>query len=133
MTGLVVIQVPINVPDKIADIICYTLLLVYILNNGGLSSNSNYLLILLFTYRFIGTYLFLIKNNRKYLFYFPNFFLEICLGLVVINHFPILKNYKEIILITIVIYKIILEYYLHIYKNTKNISVFLNVQRCKNL
>ena len=101
--------------DKIMDLICSTLLLVYILNNGGLSSNSNYLLILLFTYRLIGTYLFLIKNNRKYLFYFPNFFLEICLGLVVINHYPMLKNYKEIILITIVIYKIIAEYYLHIY------------------
>jgi hypothetical protein len=111
-----------QVSDKITDSICYTLLLFYILNNGGLSSNYNYLLILLFIFRLIGTSIFLIKNNRKYLFYFPNFFLEICLGLVVINYFPILKNYKEIILITIIIYKIILEYYLHIYKNTKNNS-----------
>ena len=105
--------------DKITDIVCYTLLLVYILKYGGLSSNYNYLLILLFIYRLIGTYLFLIKKNRTYLFYFPNFFLEICFGLVLINNFLILKNYKEFILISIVIYKIILEYYLHIYKNTK--------------
>ena len=102
--------------DKITDMICYTLLLVYILHSGGLSSKYNYLLILLFIYRLIGTYLFLIKKDTTYLFYFPNFFLEICFGLVLINNFLILKNYKEIILIVIVIYKLILEYYLHIYK-----------------
>lgn len=106
--------------DKITDIICYTLLLFYILNNGGMSANYNYLIIILYIYRLIGTFLFLIKNNRKYLFYFPNFFLEICLGLMVINHFPMFKKFKEIIILIIIIYKIILEYYLHIYKDTKN-------------
>lgn len=111
-----------QISDKITDTICYTLLLFYILNNGGLSTNYNYLLILLFIYRLIGIYLFLIKNNRKYLFYFPNFFLEICLGVMVINHFPILNKFKVNIFLFIIIYKIILEYYLHIYKNknTKN-------------
>jgi len=105
--------------DKITDIICYSILLFYILNNGGLSPTSNGILILLFLYRFIGTCIFLIKNNRKYLFYFPNFFLEICLGLIVINNYPILKNYKNTIIIAIVLYKFLLEYYLHIYKYNK--------------
>lgn len=106
--------------DKITDTICYTLLLFYILKNGGMSTNYNYLIILLFIYRLIGTSLFLIKNNRKYLFYFPNFFLETCLGLMVIKYFPMLKKFREIIILIIIIYKIIQEYYLHIYKNTQN-------------
>jgi hypothetical protein len=100
--------------DKITDSICYIILLFYILNHGGLSSNYNYLLIVLLLYRLIGTSLFIIKNNRMYLFYFPNFFLEICLGLMVIQYFPRLKRFKELILILIIPYKILVEYKLHI-------------------
>lgn len=99
--------------DKITDTICYTLLLIYILDKGGLSKNYNYLIILLFLYRLVGVYLFLIKNNRKFLFYFPNFFLEICLGLMIICYFPILKNFKEIIILIIIVSKIIIEYNMH--------------------
>jgi hypothetical protein len=103
--------------DKITDTICYVLLLIYILKNANLSTNYNNLIILLFIYRLIGLYLFLINNNRVYLFYFPNFFLEICLGLMIINYYPILDNFKIIIILFIIILKIIQEYYLHIYKN----------------
>ena len=99
--------------DKITDTICYSLLLIYILDKGGLSKNYNYLIILLFLYRLVGVYLFLIKNNRKFLFYFPNFFLEICLGLMIICYFPILKNFKEIIILIIIVSKIIIEYNMH--------------------
>ena len=106
-----------QVIDKINDTICYTLLLFYILKNGGMSSNYNYLIILLFIYRLIGVYLFLINNNRKYLFYFPNFFLEISLGIMIINYFQMLKKFKVIIFLIIVIYKIIQEYYVHIFRN----------------
>jgi len=106
--------------DKITDTICYTLLLFYILENGGMSTNYNYLIILLFIYRLIGVYLFLIKNNRKYLFYFPNFFLEICLGLMVIHYYPILKKFKPFIILIIIIFKILQEYFLHVYKDTKD-------------
>tara|TARA_B100000927_G_C16471816_1_gene471877 strand:+ start:2232 stop:2765 length:534 start_codon:yes stop_codon:yes gene_type:complete len=108
-----------QVSDKIVDTICYALLLFYLLNKGGLSPGYNYLIILLFIYRLIGVYLFLLKNSRKYLFYFPNFFLEICLGLAVINYFSNLKNFKVIILLIIFIYKIMLEYYLH-FREIKN-------------
>tara|TARA_Y100000741_G_C18255617_1_gene558849 strand:- start:1116 stop:1667 length:552 start_codon:yes stop_codon:yes gene_type:complete len=99
--------------DKISDSICYILLLFYILQNGNLSTNYNYLITLLLIYRLIGTYLFIIKNNRKYLFYFPNFFLEICLGLMIINYYPVLKEKEFIIIIIIIIYKIITEYFHH--------------------
>ena len=99
--------------DKITDTICYTFLLFYILKNGDLSTNYNYLLIVLYIYRLIGVFLFLIKNDRKDLFYFPNFFLEISLGLMVINYFPTLKKYREVILLLIAVYKILAEYYLH--------------------
>ena len=99
--------------DKIIDIICYTLLLFYIIDNGSLSVNYNYLIILLFIFRLVGLYLFIIKNNRNYLFYFPNFFLEISLILLIIDYFSIFKKYKLIIILLIIAYKIIFEYYLH--------------------
>ena len=76
--------------DKITDTICYSMLLYYILVNCNLSSKYKYILILLFIYRLIGVYIFLIKNNSTYLFYFPNFFLEISLVLSLINSFLIL-------------------------------------------
>jgi hypothetical protein len=109
-----------QISDKITDTICYTLLLFYILKNGGMNNNYNYLIVLLFIYRLIGIYLFFIKKNRKYLFYFPNFFLEICLGLMVINYFPNLKNFNVIIISIVIIYKIILEYYLHFHEPKNN-------------
>ena len=103
--------------DKIIDILCYTILLFDILKNGNLSTYNNNLLKYLFLFRLIGIFLFLLKNDRKYLFFFPNFFLEISLGLMFINNFKILENFKKIIFFTIIIFKIIQEYYLHIYKN----------------
>ena len=102
--------------DKITDTICYALLLLYILKNANLSTNYNNLIILLFIYRLIGLYLFLINSNRVYLFYFPNFFLEICLGLMIIDYYPILDNFKIIIILFIIVLKIIQEYFLHVYK-----------------
>ena len=109
-----------QVTDKIVDTLCYTILLFYILRNGSLSSYNNNLLKYLFIFRLVGVFLFLIKNNREYLFYFPNFFLEISLGLMLINKFKILDNYKTIIISTIIILKIMQEYYLHIYRNRLN-------------
>tara|TARA_Y100000768_G_scaffold234406_1_gene177203 strand:- start:2012 stop:2530 length:519 start_codon:yes stop_codon:yes gene_type:complete len=106
--------------DKITDSISYVLLSIYLFNNNNLSYQYYYLLLLLI-YRLIGTYFFLVTNNRQYLFYFPNFFLEICLGLYVINYFPILNSYKKGILINIIIYKIIQEYFLHY--NKKKIDI----------
>lgn len=101
--------------DKITDTICYTILLLYIIKYGKLNDNYNYFIIILFIYRLIGTYLFIIKNNKKYLFYFPNFFLEICLYLMFINYYPNLRDYENIIILCIFIYKLIIEYFLHVY------------------
>ena len=109
-----------QVTDKIVDTLCYTILLFYILRNGSLSSYNNNLLKYLFIFRLVGVFLFLIKDNREYLFYFPNFFLEISLGLMLINKFKTLDNYKTIIISTIIILKVMQEYYLHIYRDRLN-------------
>lgn len=102
--------------DKITDTICYALLLIYILKNANLSTNYNNLIILLFIYRLIGLYLFLINSNRVYLFYFPNFFLEICLGLMIIDYYPTLENFEITIISFIIVLKIIQEYFMHVRK-----------------
>ena len=65
--------------DKITDSICYILLLLYILKTNELSTRYKYILTGLLIFRLIGTFLFISTNNRKYLFYFPNFFIEIAL------------------------------------------------------
>lgn len=102
--------------DKVADTICYMLLLVYLLNNGRMSINYSYLIILLFIYRTIGVYMFLISEDRSYLFYFPNFFLEITLGLALTDYFKYLKPFKGFALAGIVLFKVAQEYYMHVYK-----------------
>lgn len=99
--------------DKITDTICYSILLYYTINHGGLSKNENCMLFILFIYRVIGTIIFIIKRDRKYLFYFPNFFLEITLGLMVIKHHTNLKKCKKEIMIIIILYKIAQEYIMH--------------------
>ena len=117
--------------DKINDMISYSMLLFFILNhlngekvdddktkNTGLSDIEKKLLIGLFLYRFIGTLFFLGTNNRKFLFYFPNFFLEIALALFTVRYFPYLQPYKKKILTATVITKVIIEYIMHF--NTKN-------------
>jgi len=117
--------------DKINDMISYSMLLFFILNhlngekvdddktkNTSLSDIEKKLLIGLFLYRFIGTLFFLGTNNRKFLFYFPNFFLEIALALFTVRYFPYLQPYKKKILTATVITKVIIEYIMHF--NTKN-------------
>ena len=102
--------------DKVTDTICYMLLLVYLLNNGRMSINYSYLIILLFIYRTVGVYMFLISEDRSYLFYFPNFFLEITLGLALTDYFKYLKPFKGIFLVGILLHKVAQEYYMHVYK-----------------
>lgn len=102
--------------DKVTDIICYFLILVFIFKTNNLSNIWIDIILILFTIRLIGTYLFIISDYSKYLFYFPNFFLEFTLGLVIICYYPILKKHQYLILGLIIILKMIQEYYLHIYK-----------------
>lgn len=99
--------------DKIADSIIYIFLLLYILSEEKLGSKINYILSILLLYRLLGTYLFIKTNNRKYLLYFPNFFLEISLFILIFQYYPFLKKNYLIIFIILIIFKIIQEYYLH--------------------
>lgn len=102
--------------DKVADIVCYLFILIYFYQFKILNNYWIYLILLLFFIRLIGSYLFIITNSQKYLFYFPNFFLEITLTLSFIINLPFLYRYRFLIFIFIFIFKIIQEYYLHIYK-----------------
>jgi len=106
--------------DKITDIICYSILLFYTLKKSEISIHYKKIIIILFLFRLIGTSLFIINNNRKFLFYFPNFYLEITLGLAVINYLPILNNFKVIIISLIIIYKLFQEYLLHVDRRIYN-------------
>tara|TARA_Y100000991_G_scaffold214237_1_gene201520 strand:+ start:1790 stop:2296 length:507 start_codon:yes stop_codon:yes gene_type:complete len=99
--------------DKITDLICYFILLFYITKYGGLSPPYNTLLIFLLFYRFIGTTIFLLNQNRRYLVYFPNFFLYVCFTLMLISYFPILTNFTILLLFCACIIKLKQEIDLH--------------------
>ena len=100
--------------DKITDTICFFILLLYILKIRPFSTNYIILICILFIYRIIGVILFLLKNNRKFLFYFPNMFEAITFVLALFKHFSFLKKYMLKYLITlVVILKITLEYFHH--------------------
>ena len=60
--------------DKFTDSVCYLILLFYIVHNKLLSKSDTVLLVVLLVFRLIGTALFFKFRNRKYFFYFPNFF-----------------------------------------------------------
>ena len=102
--------------DKIGDSMCYVILLFYIVHNKLLSKSDTVLLVGLLIFRLIGVSLFLQFHNRKYLFYFPNFFIDVSLGLFIIQYFSLVK-YKIVILVFIFIYKLIQEYLMHFRSN----------------
>ena len=106
--------------DKITDTLCYTLLLVSICFKKNLTKQQIYLVVGLFIYRLLGTILFLIKNSREYLFYFPNYFLEITLVLSFTKYIPFIRKNIGVFIVTTMLLKIIQEYYLHIYKPRLN-------------
>jgi len=106
--------------DKITDIIIYFLILVYIINSSILSPQYNYFIIFLFIVRLIGTYFFLEKRKGIFLCYFPNFFLETSLALMVIHFYPIFRKYTVIIIICILILKVCQEFYMHYENKNEN-------------
>lgn len=103
--------------DKITDIISYLMLMIYIYNHAELTPLWKNIILGLFVFRVIGVFLFLTTNNRRFLFYFPNFFLEIVVGLALMEKFKSLQKYQTPLMIGIVCYKILQEYYMHVIKS----------------
>ena len=99
--------------DKITDIICYLILLVYLIKHRFF--NQNYLLFLsfLFIYRLIGVILFCQYEDRNYLIYFPNFFIIISMVLATIFYFNISKSYIPIFFVLVFMLTIYQEYHMH--------------------
>ena len=99
--------------DKVTDIICYMILLLYLIKDPFY--NKNYILFLSFLliYRLIGVILFYYHNNTNYLVYFPNFFINISVTLSTICYFNIPKFYIPIFCTLVFILTIYQEYHMH--------------------
>jgi hypothetical protein len=102
--------------DKIYDSFIYILLTFIIYKQKIFSKNITNFIIGLLLFRLIGTYLFLNQNNRKFLFYFPNFFLEITLLFSITKQLK-LNKYLHYLIPLVFFFKIIQEYNLHYKKN----------------
>ena len=105
-----------QISDKITDTVCYTFLLIYLWQSRYLSEKSNIFLTVLYLYRFIGTTLYIVLQNRQCLLYFPNFFLESSLILTGMKQFSISKVYLPFLFAFMIFWKFAQEYYLHVYK-----------------
>lgn len=107
-----------HIYDKIGDTICYIILLFYIINNKIFPKSYTNILIYLLIFRIIGTVLFILRKNRNYLFYFPNFFIEITLAFsFILKHYSLNNSLINLIIPLVVILKIIQEYVMHYNKN----------------
>lgn len=105
-----------QISDKITDIITYIILLIYIIRIKYLEEKKNNFLIFLLSFRLIGEILYFSTQERYFLLFFPNFFLETLLVLVGVKHFEIDEYYLPFFAICIFLWKLLQEYYLHVYK-----------------
>ena len=101
--------------DKITDTIVYTILFIYSSIYANLSNIQNYILLFLLIFRIIGTILFLLNNSRRYLIFFPNFFLVISFIFAYFNYFKKYNKYLYLVCILGILYKISHEIYIHMY------------------
>lgn len=105
-----------QISDKMTDVITYLILLAYIIHIEYLDDKKNNFLILLLSYRLIGEILYFSTKERYFLLFFPNFFLETLLVLVGVKHFKVDEYYLPFFAICIFLWKLLQEYYLHVYK-----------------
>lgn len=105
-----------QISDKITDLVTYLILFFYILRVKYLDKKRNVVLFFLLFYRIVGEILFFSTRHRFFLLLFPNFFLETLFVFVGMKHFEISESYLPCFAILIVFWKLIQEYYLHIYK-----------------
>lgn len=111
-----------QISDKITDMLTYFILLLYFFQVKYLERKENIILSVLLFYRCIGEIIFFMTQDRYYLLIFPNFFLETSLILTGKKYFQIPDAYNPIFFLGIILWKIIQEYYLHIYKYRKSLS-----------
>ena len=104
--------------DKITDALVYALLVLYVYQQSLLSRTGREVVLGLLIYRLLGVGLYLIENNRKQLFYFPNFFLEILFVLLFTRNI----GFRVILICLVVVFKVVQEYFLH-YVERKGSSV----------
>lgn len=98
--------------DKLNDTFIYIILFLYILFNKEFNDNQTVLIGILLVFRIIGTLSFLDTLNRKYLFYFPNFFVDIGLLYSITNYFKI-TSWNSVAFIPTIIFTLVREYIHH--------------------
>lgn len=103
--------------DKIGDTIIYIFLWIYYLKYYDSPSILKAYISLLFFYRLVGTILYLTTENRRYLLYFPNFFLESLLVISVLQSlgysYQKYKNVYIYLLFIVIIFKLFIELIMH--------------------
>lgn len=117
--------------DKIFDTYWYLILLFYLY----LTIPEYFqIVLLLFVYRLVGVVLYMIHDERKYLFYFANLFQGPACLLIIINSWPQLEFlitswYFIYFVIGFILSKFAQEYFLHV-KKASFIEVVFHKKKC---
>jgi len=111
--------------DKISDTFCYIFLLDYIYKSKEIEAKYTQVLLYLFIFRFIGTLISFNKGEKKVLFFFPNFFLELSILFNIFTHYKIDNIYKIGLTMIVILLKVFQEYLMH-YENL-SIEEIINI------
>jgi hypothetical protein len=103
--------------DKTVDLISYIILFSHVVYIKHLEKDKNLILGFLLFYRTIGEICFFVFENRLFLLFFPNFFLETLLIFVGMKYFKISNVYLPCFMFLMILWKFFQEYYIHIHKN----------------
>lgn len=105
--------------DKTLDILFYYILYFQIFNSNIFSKFEKNLLLFLLILRTIGQFFFFFTNSRKFLFYFPQLFLEFSLSILICNSLNLNNYIKYFILFFIFFIKLyFIEYNYHFIKKS---------------
>jgi hypothetical protein len=104
--------------DKIVDLICYTLILYYIIETKAFDIYIIILLTILYLIRAVGTVVYLITYNEYYLTMFPNLFIDLALLFAFFKDYVNLNSNSDTLLlmlfvIMIIIIRLIIEFLFH--------------------
>lgn len=104
-----------QISDKIADLFSYYMILLYLYHVNFLPKKKIQLLFQSLLFRTIGVICFIFTEERSFLFFFPNLFLEFCLFFLAQKRFQFGKRREFLYYVVIFVWKFLQEYYLHVY------------------
>jgi hypothetical protein len=109
--------------DKIFDIISYSFLMHYIYTKTDITEREKKIILDLYLFRMLGFFMYFTTSNRDWFFYFPDFYIDISLLVALVQSYPSLGDYQDIIAVILIIKKMYQEMKFHFGKKDRNLNI----------